>query len=138
MTLQSRQARVLAICVFVVGMVACGYWAYQSLAWVLPSWGNSGSGGVGAVSVGIIGFEPLLLLSPLGTFLLTNKRITGTVGTWLRWIHLLVTVVMIVVAISSASRNNPLPAIVVASVFLPVQAFFLVAAIALRLSRVGR
>jgi hypothetical protein len=138
MRFDARHARVVGRCVFVVGTALCAYWAYLSLAPSMPFLRQAtGSGGVGAVSVGLLAPELLLLLSPVLTFVLTRNRITGAPGVRLRWTHAIVTIVFIAVALVGAYRGNFDVLIAIAAVFFPVQAFFLVAAVALRLSRAG-
>jgi hypothetical protein len=138
MRLDGRRARLVGWCVFVVGATLCAYWAYASVAPSLPLLRQeTGSGGVGAVSVGLVAPELLLLLSPVLTFVLTRHRISGAAGVRLRWMHVIATMVLIASAVIAASRGRFEVLVVIAAVFFPVQAFFVVAAIALRLSRAG-
>jgi hypothetical protein len=137
MRFEAGHARVAAVSVFVMGTALCGYWSYVRLA---PSMAFlrqvAGSGGIGAVSVGVLPLELLLLLSPVLTFALT-KQGTGALGVKLRWTHVIVTIGLIAIALASAIRLNVALAFVTMDLLSPVQVFFLVAAIALRLSRAG-
>ncbi len=138
MRFEAGDARVVAVCVFVVGTALCGYWAYVRLASSLPFLvQDAGSGGVGAVSVGLVPLELLLFLSPVLTFALTKKGITGALGVKLRWTHVIVTIGLIAIAFAGAIHRNAGLAFVAIDMFSPVQLFFLVAAIALRVSRAG-
>jgi hypothetical protein len=137
MRFETGHARVVAVSMFVVGTALCGHWTYVRLA---PSMTflrqDAGSGGIGAVGVGVLPLELLLLLSPVLTFALTTKG-TGALGLKLRWTHVIVTIGLIAIALASAIRLNVALAFVTMDLLSPVQVFFLVAAIALRLSRAG-
>jgi hypothetical protein len=133
-----RPQVIVAVCILVIGTALCGYWASTTLALFGPVVDRrAGTGGIGAVSVGVLGPEPLLLLSPVFTFLLTKKRTTGRLGMWIRRLHVCVTALFVGVVLIAANRGDLFFLLVVASVFFPVQALFLVAALALRVSRAG-
>jgi len=88
MTLRRQQ---LAALVFVTGAVSCGAWAYSGARAAVAA---SGSGGIGAVSAGVI--ELLLVSLPAAAITYwIGRHTTGESGAVLRRVHLLFTTLLL-------------------------------------------
>jgi hypothetical protein len=125
----------VGVTIFAVGTALCAWWAY---AWAMPflEWTGTGSGGIGAVSVGIdvrIAAFALILIPSLWTSVGLRKRSRARPLATVWWrVHLLVTIGLIgaIVAFSFAAFFPS--AIAAAAVFVPVQLFFAIGALAIR------
>ena len=129
MRVAPRGARLLGLAIFVVGTIGCAYWAYMDIAPWLPLWGRTGSGGIGAVSAGL----PFIVFLLLPIFTLLLSRGTGRLGTWLRWLVVCATVALFAIGISGLMLlATPALSLALFALFPPLQLFFFIAAIALR------
>lgn len=119
--------QLVGLLIFVVGTALCGLWAYQAISSVM----GQGSGGIGAVSAGAA--EALIALlslfvPQLVTFQLTKRSGGERLATVLRWSHLLASVGLAGMVVLGQIFLAML-------LFLPMQAFFVTAAVALRIAR---
>jgi len=138
MTLRRQQ---LAALVFVTGAVSCGAWAYSGARAAVAA---SGSGGIGAVSAGVI--ELLLVSLPAAAITQwIGRTATGESGAVLRRVHLLFTALLLLLllgwpwpayAIGMRTLDAGLLNAVIDYRILwwPTQAFFAMTFVALRIA----
>ena len=124
-----RGARAAGLLIFLVGTALCSVWAYKWITAAAETF-DAGSGGIGAVSLGLAELivELAALVVPLIlTFRLTRAPRVGEWGKALRIAHVGATIGL-VAAFFTASW--PIRIVVVAA-FLPTQVFFANAAVAM-------
>ena len=118
--------KVIALVVFVLDVLVCGIWAYREASSMLDVLSGSGSGGIAGVSAGFV--EGLLtIVPPILTLWLT--RVSGSTPLARRWrnAHLAVILALVIVPVLGSLRVM----MVAIVVFLPVQVFFVVGALAI-------
>ena len=123
-TASTRQA--IALVVVVLDVLVCGIWAYREASSMLDLLSGTGSGGIAGVSAGII--EGLFtILPPIVTIVIA--RASGSTPLARRWrnAHLAAVLAMAILPLIGGLRVMMVSIVV----FLPVQVFFVVGAIAI-------
>jgi hypothetical protein len=122
-------AGVVGLLIFLVGTTFCASWAYDWVSEATTLW-SAGSGGIGAVSLGLA--ELVVELAAVGVPLLLTFRLTRSSrarewGKALWRAHVLATIGLVAALVIGGWPVR----IVTAAVFLPVQVFFANAALAM-------
>ena len=118
--------RAIALVVFVLDVLVCGIWAYREASSMLQVLSGSGSGGIAGVSAGVV--EGLYtIVPPILTIWLA--RVSGSTPVARRWrnVHLAVTLALAILPVMGSLRVMMVSIVV----FLPVQLFFVVGALAI-------
>jgi uncharacterized membrane protein YhaH (DUF805 family) len=126
----SERRTIVALVVFVLDVLVCGTWAFREASSMLEVLSGSGSGGIAGVSAGVV--EGLFtVVPPILTIWLA--RVSGSALLARRWrnAHLAV-ILALVIAPVVGSLQVMMVSIVV---FLPVQVFFVVGALAIWFAR---
>ena len=122
----SERRRVIALVVFALDTLVCSIWAYREASSMLEVLSGSGSGGIAGVSAGVV--EGLFtVVPPILTIWLA--RVSGSMLLARRWrnAHLAVIVALVIVPLMGSLRVMMVSIVV----FLPVQVFFVVGALAI-------
>ncbi len=117
----------LGLAVFVIGTAACVLWAYSWVAPVVAP--TTGRGGIGFVSVNVLVLAAALFVAvgpPFLTFRLTGASGARGLGTAWRRVH-----VVAVIALVSTFFFGSIWSFVAVALFLPLQAFFAIGALAI-------
>jgi hypothetical protein len=116
-----EKRRLIAIVIFVLNALGCGFWAYREV-FEPPT----GSGGIAGVSFGILG-ALITIVPPIVTIALARLS-ASPLAKWWRNAHLIATLALIIVPMAS-SRMVVL--VLSLLVFAPVTVFFVVGAVAI-------
>jgi hypothetical protein len=116
----------IAIAVFVVNVLTCGIWAYWAIAEPIRLLSQTGSGGIAAVSSGLLDVT-FTVVPPIVTIVLARASGSTPVARHWRNAHLVVTLALIIVPMMARLRVL----ILSIALFIPVQVFFVVGAIAI-------
>lgn len=122
----SERRKAIALVVFALDVLVCGIWAYREASSMLEILSGTGSGGIAGVSAGII--EGLFtILPPIVTIVMA--RAAGSTPLARRWrnAHLAAVLAMAILPLIGGLRVMMVSIVV----FLPVQVFFVVGAIAI-------
>jgi hypothetical protein len=118
--------KVIALAVFVLDVLVCGTWAYREAASMIQKLSGTGSGGIAGVSAGYA--ELLVTLVPIVlAFVLARASGSTRVATYWRNAHLAASLALVILP----TMGGLLVMMVSIVVFLPVQVFFVVGAIAI-------
>jgi hypothetical protein len=122
--LTPERRRLIAIVVFALDAVLCGFWAYREVNPVVDP--SSGSGGIAGVSFGIVGML-VTIVPPIVTMVLAS--LTGSrLAKWWRNAHLVATFAFIIVPMAMTNLYVLIVSIVV---FPPMTVFFVIGAVAI-------
>jgi hypothetical protein len=122
----SERRTVIAIVLFVINLVVCAIWAYREASSMLAVLSGTGSGGMAGISAGLI--EGLFtIVPPIATIWLA--RASGSTPLARRWrnAHLAVLLALVILPLLGGLRVMMVSIVV----FLPVQVFFVVGALAI-------
>lgn len=124
--MMAERRRVIAISIFVIDALVCGVWAYRAATSMLRLLGGAGSGGIGGVGAGAVELA-YTVVPPIVTIWLA--RASGSTPLARRWrnAHLLATLALIILPLMGGLRVM----LVSIVVFLPVQLFFVIGALAI-------
>jgi hypothetical protein len=121
----SERRKAIALVVFAIDLLVCGIWAYREASSMLEVLSGSGSGGIAGVSAGVV--EGLFtVVPPILTIWLARDSATPVARRW-RNAHLAVIVALVIVPLVGSLRVMMVSIVV----FLPVQVFFVVGALAI-------
>lgn len=116
----------IALVVFVLDVLVCGLWAYGGVRSVLRLVGDYAGGGIAGVSGGAFDLV-VTVAGPLVTIVLA--RASGSrLAKWWRNAHLVATLALIIVPMAMLTVYVLL---ISNAVFLPVQVFFVLGAVAI-------
>ena len=121
-----QRRKLIARVIFVLDTLVCGIWAYREASSMLNVLSGSGSGGIAGVSAGVV--EGLFtVVPPIVTIWLA--RASGSTSVARRWrnAHLAAVLAMAILPLIGGLRVMMVSIVV----FLPVQVFFVVGAIAI-------
>ena len=122
----STRRKVIALVLFVVDVLVCGTWAYREAVSMLNTLSGAGSGGIAGVSAGIL--EGLYtVVPPFLTIALARLSGPTRLARYWRNAHLTVLLAMVIVPLKASFRVLMVSIVV----FLPVQVFFVVGAVAI-------
>ena len=127
-----KRRRLLARIVLVLDALVCGIWAYSSARSMLQSLADTGSGGIGAVSVSGGLVESLFtVVPPIITILLTRASGTTLARYW-RSAHFAALLALIILPMMGGLRMI----MVSIAVLVPVQLFFVIGALAIWVDKI--
>jgi hypothetical protein len=122
----AERRKVIALAIFVLDLLVCGTWAYREAASMIQKLSGTGSGGIAGVSAGYA--ELLVTLVPIVlAFVLARASGATRLATYWRDVHLAASLALVILP-SMGGLTVMMVSIVV---FLPVQAFFVVGAVAI-------
>ena len=122
----SDRRRVIAVVVFVVDLLVCGTWAYREAVSMLDLLSGAGSGGIAGISAGVL--EGLFtIVPPIATIWLARASGPTPLAKHWRNAHLAVVLALVILPVISGLRVMMVSIVV----FLPVQLFFVVGALAI-------
>jgi hypothetical protein len=121
-----KRRKHIALVVFLLDTLVCGIWAYREASSMLEVLSGSGSGGIAGVSAGVV--EGLFTIVP-PILILWLARASGSTPLARRWrnAHLAVILALVIVPVMGGLRVMMVSIVV----FLPVQVFFVVGALAI-------
>jgi hypothetical protein len=118
--------RLIALVVFVLDVLVCGTWAYRAARSMLQVLSGSGSGGIGGVNAGVV--EGLFtIVPPIATIWLAGASGSTLLAKRWRNAHLAAVLAMAILPLIGGLRVMMVSIVV----FLPMQVFFVVGAIAI-------
>jgi hypothetical protein len=122
----AERRKVAALAVFVLDVLVCGIWAYWEAASIIRQMYGTGSGGFAGGSLGLLELLSTIV-PPLVTIWLARLSAFQRLARRWRNIHLAVTLALIIVPMMTGL------AVLLVSivVFMPVQVFFVVGAMAI-------
>lgn len=118
-----KRRRLLAPVILLLDALVCGFWAYWAATSMLRRLSATGSGGIGAISAGLL--ESLItVLPPIVTILLARASGSGLAKHW-RNAHLAALLALIILPMMGSLRVMMVSIVVM----LPVQVFFVIGAL---------
>ena len=124
--MRPERRKMLALAVFVLDALVCGIRAYREATVMLDALSTPGSGSIAGVSGGL----PVLIFTvapPLITILLARASGPTALAKWWRNAHLAATLALVILPMMGGLRVM----LVSIVVFVPVQLFFVIAALAI-------
>ena len=122
----------IGLVVFVLDVLVCGVWAYSAASSMLRTLAGAGSGGLGGLSVGAGVIEALYtVVPPIITLVLARASGPTPLPRWWRNAHLAAVLALIVLPTMGGLRVMMVSIVV----FLPVQVFFVLGALAIWIAR---
>jgi hypothetical protein len=124
----AERRRTIALIVFVLDVLVCGVWAYSAASSMLRTLEGAGSGGLGGISVSAGVIEALYtVVPPIITLVLARASGSMPLARWWRNAHLAAVLALIVLPMMGSLRVMMVSIVV----FLPVQLFFVIGALAI-------
>ena len=124
MTLERRKG--IARVVFALDTLVCGTWAYRAASSMIQSLSGTGSGGIAGVSTGLSDLI-FTVVPPVITIWLARASGSTRLATRWRNAHLVAMLAMAILPVIGGLRVMMVSIVV----FLPVQVFFVVGALAI-------
>lgn len=121
-----QRRRLIAGILFVLDVLVCGIWAYVWAVEPIRIMAGPGSGGASGVSGGVLDLA-FTVVPPIVTIVLARASGSTPLARHWRNAHLAVTLALIIVPMMAGLRVL----IVSIAIFIPVQVFFVVGAVAI-------
>lgn len=121
-----KRRRLIALAVFVIAALVCAVWAYWAATSMLRTLSGSGSGGIAGVSTGVLDVISTVV-PPFITIWLARASGSTRLATRWRNAHLAVTLAMVILPLMGGLRVMMVSIVV----FVPVQLFFVIGALAI-------
>jgi hypothetical protein len=122
----SDRRTVIAVVVFVVDVLVCGTWAYREAVSMLDILSAAGSGGIAGISAGVLD-GLFAIVPPIATIWLAWVSGPTRLAKYWRNAHLAILLALVILPVISGLRVMMVSIVV----FLPVQLFFVVGALAI-------
>jgi hypothetical protein len=130
-TLEGRKG--IALVVFALDTLVCGMWAYRAATSMLQSLSGAGGGGIAGVGVGLFGLI-FTVVPPVITIWLARASGSTRLATRWRNVHLVAMLAMAILPVMGSMRVM----LVSIVVFLPMQVYFVVGALAIWIASPGK
>lgn len=118
-----KRRRLLAPVILLLDALVCGFWAYWAATSMLRRLSATGSGGIGAISAGLLD-SLITVLPPIVTILLARASGSRLAKHW-RNAHLAALLALIILPMMGSLRVMMVSIVVM----LPVQVFFVIGAL---------